>query len=209
MKKTCLARLAGWWLVGWLGFCSSAYAITIDYVLVSLGANDYRYEYTVTNDGSLGPGVALELFDIVFDPALYLESSLTIVTSTPPAADWWEDIFPSIPILDEPALYDVFARNGGIADGSRTAGFAVEFEWLDSSARPGAQPFLVYDPSTFDVLEESITRLQQPGPGPIPEPGSLFLLGLGLLPLAWATRPRNYRRLSSMWMVVGRPLANK
>lgn len=198
MKKMRFTQLIGWWLVSMLAVCSSAKAITIDYALVSLGGDSYRYEYTVTNDGSLGSGVALEIFDITFDPVLYLESSLTIVTPTPPAADWLEDIFPSIPSFGEPALYDALALNGGIADGSRLAGFAVEFQWLDGSARPGAQPFLVYDPSTFDVLEESITRLQQSGPGPIPEPGSLFLLGLGLLPLAWATRLRNYRRLSSM-----------
>lgn len=188
-------------LGGLLANMSAAHAIIIEYTLVSLGGTTYRYDYTLTNDGSLGTGVALELFDIEFDPALYEKSTLTIVTSDPPASDWDEYIFLSIPdiIPIVPATYSVLALGDGIADGNSVTGFAVRFNWLGGPAGPGPQPFLVYDPDNFDLLLTGITRNQQPGPGPgpIPEPGSLFLLGLGLLPLAWAARSRNPRRSSS------------
>ena len=69
----------------WLGlsFSTSAHAISVQYGLTSLGGNAYRYDYSIANDGSLGAGVPVELFDIYFDPTLYLESSLNIVSSGP------------------------------------------------------------------------------------------------------------------------------
>jgi hypothetical protein len=47
------------------------WAIPITFTLDPLGGTLYRYTYTVANDGSLGAGVAVELFDIFFPPALY------------------------------------------------------------------------------------------------------------------------------------------
>jgi len=149
-------------------------AATIHYDLVSLGSNDYRYEYTVTNDGSLGNGVALELFDIMFDPELYAELTLTIVTPTPPGGDWDEMILASAPSV--PASYDVLALNGGIADGVSASGFAVTFSWLGVGS-PGSQVFAIYDPQTYQLLEEGTTLAQ----AVVPVPASLWLMFTGLL----------------------------
>ena len=154
-----------------------AKAIIIDYDLTSLGGDSYRYDYTVTNDGSLGVGVALEWFAILFDSALYDESSLFIVTPDPPASGWDELILAS-GVGVHPA-YDAFALTGGIAADASVSGFAVQFDWLGAAlgaGLPGAQPFEIYDPNTFDVLATGSTRVTSTA---VPEPGTLALLFWG------------------------------
>src|SRR5262249_54144484 len=94
----------------------SALAIPITLTVDAPGASRYLYSYTVANDGSLGAGVAVELFDILFPATLYDEHSLTIVTPAALRNDWDEQIFP--PVLGGvPAAYDVMARRGGIPVG--------------------------------------------------------------------------------------------
>lgn len=153
-----------------------ATAIIIDYDLTSLGGNSYQYDYTVTNDGSLGAGVALEWFAILFDPALYDEFSLSIVTPDPPASEWDELILGSG--VGVPAAYDVFALAGGIAVGASVSGFAVQFDWLGAGL-PGVQDVEVYrfeDGDSISLVETGTTR---PESLTIPEPSTLALLFLG------------------------------
>lgn len=165
-----------------LAHTQTAGAIAIHYDLTALGGDDYRYEYTVTNDGSLGAGVALEWFAILFDPALYDETSLNIVTANPPAADWDELILGSGLLID--AAYDVFALGGGIADGDNVTGFAVEFTWL-GAGMPSAQEFEIYDPVSLNVIETGSTRATVTS---VPEPGTLTLLFLAALAAAATMR---------------------
>lgn len=168
-----IRRMLG--ILAFLLVAQTANAIAINYNLIALGGDDYRYEYTVTNDGSLGAGIALEWFAILFDPVLYDESSLTIVTADPPASDWDELILGSGLLID--AAYDVFALAGGIADGGNVTGFAVEFTWLGTGA-PGAQPFEIYDPVSFDVIETGSTHTTVSA---VPEPGTLTLLFISVM----------------------------
>lgn len=168
-----IRRILG--ILAFLLVAQTASAITIHYDLTALGGNDYRYEYTVTNDGSLGAGAALEWFAILFDPTLYDETTLTIVTADPPASDWDELILGSGLLID--AAYDVFALAGGIADGGSVAGFAVEFTWLGTGA-PGAQSFEIYDPVSFDVIQTGSTRTTVSA---VPEPGILALLFISVM----------------------------
>lgn len=72
---------------------AASFAISIEYSLTGLGGSAYQYDYWVTNDGSLGAGVAVNLFDIAFDISLYEETSLTI--EPPPAitAEWMESFY--------------------------------------------------------------------------------------------------------------------
>jgi hypothetical protein len=144
-------------VISHLMLTSTAHAITVQYELIPLGGNQYRYVYTVTNDGSLGAGVAVSLFDLVFDSASYQETSLAIVTSAPLNSQWDEFILSSV--LNVPVAYSAFSSTIGIAPGETVSGFAVEFEWIGSAALPGAQPFQVFDPNTFDLLEEGTTIL--------------------------------------------------
>lgn len=162
----------------------TASATLIRYELTPTGGNNYRYEYTVTNDGTLGAGVALEWFAILFDPALYDETSLTIVTADPPASDWDELILGSGLGVD--AAYDVLALSGGIADGDSVSGFAVEFTWLGTGT-PSAQRFEIYDPVSFNVIEAGSTRATATS---VPEPGTLALLLLTTLAAAMMRRKR-------------------
>jgi hypothetical protein len=111
------------------------------------------------------------LFDILFDPANFLESSLTISTPSPLALGWDQLILASAPGV--PAAYDALATGGGIADGATVAGFAVEFTWIGTGL-PGSQPFAIYDPSTFDLLSEGTTT------SVVPIPAAAWLLGSGI-----------------------------
>ncbi|CDI04393.1 exported hypothetical protein [Candidatus Competibacter denitrificans Run_A_D11] len=159
-------------------FASPAHAISITTALTDLGSNSYRYDYTVTNDGSLGSGVSLGLFDLWFDPALYDETSLTPVSSSAVMNDWLETILASAP-GGVPALYDVSALGTGLAVGKSLSGFAVQFTWLGTSAPPLTQAFDVYDPATFVLLETGTTISNTP----VPEPATVGLVALGALGL--------------------------
>jgi hypothetical protein len=131
-----------------------ARAIQIQYSLTPLGGDSYRYDYTVSNDGTLPAGAPVRLLDVMFDTELYEESSLAIVTPSPLADDWDEILLASAP--DVPAAYDALATGAGIPSGGSAAGFAVTFHWLGAGT-PGSQPFEISDPVTFDVLESGVT----------------------------------------------------
>ena len=162
----------------------SAHAIAIAFEREALGGNHYRYAYTVTNDGSLGAGVALELFDILFPANLYDESSLAIVSPAALQTDWDELILASAPGV--PAAYDVFALGGGMPVGGSVTGFAVAFRWLDGASVPGPQAFEVFDSATFDRLGGGTTTPARVTA--VPAPGSLLLLGSGVVGLLYWRR---------------------
>jgi hypothetical protein len=159
------------------GFASDARASSLGYSVISLGGDNYRYVYSVTNDGSLGSGVALRLFDVFFDPTLYDEASLAVSTPAALGAEWDQIFLASAPGVS--AAYDSLATAGGIADGDTVSGFAVDFRWLGAGV-PGAQAYQIFDPGSFELLGEGVT---------VPEPAALSLLasGLGAL-LAFRTR---------------------
>ena len=157
-----------------LAFQANANTV-IDYALASLGGGEYQYNYSVFNDGSLGPNVPIQLFDIFFSPALYQAGSLVIVTPNPPSAQWSQEILASVGTA--PADYDAFALNGGIPVGSTVSNFAVQFEFIGQGL-PGAQPFEISDPNTFAVLQTGETAV----PVVAPEPSTFWMLAM-LIPI--------------------------
>jgi hypothetical protein len=159
-----------------------ASAVTITYDLTAQGGNSYRYTYTVENNGSTGG--AIQLFDILFDPEVYDEDSLSIVTPNPPSNDWDQLILSSG--IDLPAAYDALALDGGIPISSFETGFAVSFTWLGSGL-PGAQEFQILDFDTFDVLEVGTTTT-------VPGPAALPLLFTALVSLRRFTRRSGQNR---------------
>jgi len=155
-----------------------ANTVVFGYSLTGLGSNVYRYDYSIYNNGSLGAGVPIQLFDILFDTGLYLDSSLLIVTPAPLQSQWSETWLSQLPQL--PAAYDVLALGGGIPVGSWVSGFAVQFTWLGPGL-PGSQPFRIYSPQTFEVLQTGNTS---------PEPSFFGALGLSLAYGVWKVRRR-------------------
>ncbi len=177
------------WIIS-LATCASAHAALIEFETEALFGQRFRTTYTVTNDSSSAP---LRLFDIGFDTALYDELSLSPVSSAAITGAWSEIILHSAPGM--PAFYDVFALDAGIAPGAALSGFAIEFDWLGvlADARGASQPFLVYDATTFELLESGMTRAAKVLA--VPEPGTPALIGVGLIVLV----ARRIRSLVRHW----------
>ena len=134
-------------------FQATADSLPVIYSLINLGGGEFQYDYSIYNNGTLGSGVPVQLFDVAFDPALY--SGLSIVTPNPLASNWTEQIFP--PVGSSAADFDVSTpQNGGIPVGSTVSGFAVDFTWL-GQGQPGSQPFQVFDPNSFAQLQSGNT----------------------------------------------------
>jgi hypothetical protein len=172
----------------------AARAATITYELIPLGGSDYQIVYTVENDGSLGAGVAILLFDVLFDPGLYAESSIAVATPAPLASAWSEIVLASAPGV--PAAYDALALAGGIAAGTSASGFTLTFRWLGLGT-PGSQPFEIYDSVSFALLEQGMTANVAPLPPPI------ALLATACAALVAARARRGRRRVSRALRVLG------
>ena len=179
-----MSRIRSTWLtLALAGFALRAHATVIDYQLVPLGGNSYQYIYTVQNDGSLGAGTSISEFDLLFDPTLYDESSLTLASPTTISGNWSEIFLASG--LSVPAAYDALATSAGIGVGSGVTGFAVDFTWLGPGT-PGAQPYEIYDPNSFVLLEQGTTVAVSA----VPIPAALWLLASGIAALLAMSRTR-------------------
>ncbi len=163
------SRLAGAILLALAA--KGAMAIEIDYTLSVLGGSDYRYDYMLTNDGTLGAGVAVESFDIDFPTSSI--TSWTEIGANP--GDW--DEFSLLTLGDH--LFGADALTGGIANGDGES-FSVWFSW-NVGGMPGNQLFTIYDPSSFDILESGLTRAAS-----APLPATLLLMGVGTIGLLFA-----------------------
>jgi hypothetical protein len=157
---------------------TDAFAIEFTFTTVGLGDSNYRYEYLVRNDGSLGSGASIQLVDLLFDPALYDEGSLRNVSAPSLAASWSQTFLGSGPGV--PAAFDMFATGPGIGVGEQLFGFAVDFHWLGSGT-PGSQPFEIYDPNTFSLMQQGATT-------PVPEPETWGMMMAGALMLLTCRR---------------------
>jgi hypothetical protein len=172
--------------------CLPAQAGFISYEITDLGGANYRYDYTITNDGSITTQIGL--FDILFDPALYDEASLFNVSDPSLEADWSQMFLGSG--IGVPAAFDAFANGSGIGVGGSVSGFAVQFSWLGTGS-PGAQTFEIYDPETFELLGGGTSTLQLPPVTAVPEPGTFALMTLSLAMLALQRRRARWARLKA------------
>jgi hypothetical protein len=165
---------------------SAANAAKVNFTTVSLGGNHYRYDYVIHNDGSLGSGQSIQLIDLLFDPALYDESTLTNSSDSALASSWSQQFLGSAPGI--PAAFDLLSTGLGIAVGSEVNGFSVEFLWLGLGA-PGHQIFEIYDPNSFALLEQgtTTTSIQTPLPGAFP----MMATGISLLSVFRRKPPNN------------------
>ena len=151
-------------------------AVSIQYKLVPVGGNVYRYVYSITNSSPTGTGAPVQLFDILFDTSRYQQSSLQIVTPSTLQLGWSETFLGALPGV--PTAYDALALHGGVPAGNTVSGFAVQFTWLGSGL-PGPQVFQIYDPLTFQLLQSG-TTVADFDSVPAASMWSLILIGAGL-----------------------------
>ena len=167
---------------GWLAaaalcaFTGSANAAFIQYATTDLGGGSWQYDYTVGQDAE--EGFDIEQFTVFFDLGLYSD---LLVEGSP--LDWDGLEVQPDPELPDDGFADWLALGFGIAPGSSLSGFSVAFTWLGQGT-PGAQRFDIIDPISFEALRSGVTT-------PVPEPGTLGLLGLGMAGMAWVRRRRN------------------
>jgi hypothetical protein len=153
---------------------SCAHATIIDYATTQLGANRWRYDYTIHNDTL---GIPLEEFTIYFREDLF--ANLSDESSLP---GW--DLLLIQPNTSIPAagFIDGLALAAGIGAGDSLSGLSISFDYLGTGA-PGSQLFSIVDPFTFVELDAGSTRSTA-----VPLPGSLSLFALGLVAVAYSKR---------------------
>jgi hypothetical protein len=146
-----------------------AFASVVSYTVQDLGANQWEYEYTVSNDSL---SVPVEEFTVFFDVSLY--RNLT-ASATPPG--WDPLVIQPDPLLPDDGFYDALALLSGIAPSELLGGFSVTFEYLGIGT-PGPQLFHIVDPFSFAVLDSGTTTASL-----VSTPPTLFLLLPALLVL--------------------------
>jgi hypothetical protein len=156
-----------------MGFAFVSSAATINYAATDLvdinpGEDLWQYSYSLSDHNF----AADTGFTIYFDLGLY---DFLEPLPAAPNADWdvitWS---PDLFFFDDGA-YDAYSL---IDSASLADLFRVSFVWLGGGAGPGSQNFEIYDGLTWSVLEPGITSSTAT---PVPEPSTIFLLGLGLL----------------------------
>jgi len=143
----------------------------IRYETSDLGAGRWKYTYDVYN---LGLTETIEEFTIWFGIGSY--DNLAIETLDPPAGSWDELVWQPEPVLDDDGGYDALATNLNIGISENVYGFVVSFDWL-GTGEPGPQFYEIIDPDNYPVPIEIGWTV------PVPEPGTVLLLGLGGLVL--------------------------
>ncbi len=176
MKKRILLLLVVFGLT-LLGSAQILPATSILYEATSLGGTSWELSYWVS-DFTFAVDYGFTLF---FDYGLY--ENITPVSAS---ADWdvlvWEpDVWLG------PGAYDALAL---VDDASLSEPFVVSFNWLGSGTpRDYTQSFEIYylGPE-FEILEAGTTATAS---APVPEPGTLFLLGSGIAALLGCRRISN------------------
>ncbi len=159
-----------------------AVANPIFYEAVNEGGDQWRYNYTIGNETSF----EIEQFTVYFDYDLY-EFSLVASQVDPNVyeapGDWDAFVAPTDIILDveEDGFFDAFSLVDLVVPGDLISGFSVSFTYL-GSGMPGSQffEFFGFDVDGNEVSGDSFTELMSMAQ-PVPEPGTLVLMGLGLL----------------------------
>jgi len=176
-----------------------ALANPIFYEVENIEDNQWKYNYTVGNETD----APIDWFTIWFDPELYefdTVGSGDDVEADPESyvgpAEWDIIVAVPTPLLPGPdddqfGLYDGFTPlpdestlGRPVDPGSRVSGFSMIFTWL-GTGMPGKQPFtLGGDWLPTDLFTEPLAA----GPVPVPEPGTLGLLGAAFALLGFCRR---------------------
>jgi hypothetical protein len=143
-------------------------ATVITFEVTPVAGNTFEYTYVVENDTLASD---LEEITVYFDVDLFENLRFP---ATPPG--WDPVVVQPDTILQDDGFFDALALVFGIPPGGRLGGFTIVADFLGAGS-PGRQRFEILDPLTFDVLDSGFTV---PAVRPIPEPTTVWLVGLGL-----------------------------
>jgi hypothetical protein len=146
-----------------------AHADVLDSTLTSLGANQWRYDYTINNPTD----VYFDELTVYFDVANYGQLEAPIAPGS------WDAVLVQ-PDAGIPAngYVDFWNPFDVMTPGSSESGFSVTFNFLGTGS-PGAQSFDLIDSTTFAVVYSGTTTVVD-STIPVPESSSLSLVILGL-----------------------------
>lgn len=171
----CIRYFAGACLAGTMTFPAQATLITFD--VTNIAGNIFEYTYTVQN-GTFG--VDIEEFTIYFDVNLFQNLSFAAAS-----AGWDPLVVQPDAVLADDGFYDALALAVGIAPGDTLGGFSVRADFLGAGT-PGAQPFEIFDPLTFALVDSGTTV--RADAVAVAEPASMWIFALGFLAIAGAAR---------------------
>lgn len=197
MKKFVLFMTA---LVFAISISTVAMATTIEYSATNngagttLGTTNYTLEFEVIND-TLSEDI--EWFSVLFGQTTdgwnfdnYDQFSNFLpddwgLGPAPQPLDWFSYSFEPCAI-DLPGQFNSDADFDGIAPGGSLGGFTVSFDWTGV----GSYDHLYFEVGRFDGwdyewLDDGYTELPDPGTDPVPEPGTMILLVVGLFGLGF------------------------
>jgi hypothetical protein len=208
-KKSEVVMVSRWFhlcaLVALMSVSAFADGLSVSYELTEVSSNTYIYIYSVTNNSVVTSSPLI--LDIYFDPSLYDQSSLTILTPNPctgdcaPSLSWSQDILYSVG--NPPATYQDFAAfdaespAGGIPVGDTVTGFEVEFTWLGvAGTLPSDQPFDVYESPNYSQPIQADSTTYNIAAAPEPSTlsymlGILLACGAGIVSRKLRARNRN------------------
>lgn len=165
---------------------TTAFATTIEYDVSDLGGGTWEYTYTLTDFTFTATPNYDTGFTIFFDYTTYD----ALVDTSPTNLDWDPILNPVDKGLSGDGYLDELASTSTL---TLPDVFSVQFTW-SGTGTPGPQSFEVYeffDDGSLDGILNTIetgftSRTAQMNP--IPEPGTLTLLGFGMLALASTAR---------------------
>ena len=151
---------------------STAHADLVQYQVTSLGANTWRYDYTINNTT---PSAGFDELTIYFDPSKY-----SLLNSPVAPAGWDPLVIQPDTGIPADGYFDVLNLGGLLADGASFTGFSIEFTYL-LNGTPGSQSYDLYDSSDFILVGSGRTTGAPTNDVPEPDTLALMLLGVGCI----------------------------
>ncbi|WP_445427715.1 PEP-CTERM sorting domain-containing protein [Alishewanella sp. HL-SH05] len=159
-----------------------AFAALISGTATNITGTTWESRYTITNNLLLD----INWFTLYFDATQY--TNLVYIPTAEFGPDW--EIFTYDFDFGDDGYIDVYSNFTAITVGQSVSNFVVQYSYFGIGL-PSLQQFEVYDEQLVDPLSTPIAA-GDISIAAVPEPGSLYLFGLGLLAFA-AYRIRQVR----------------